>query len=71
MKIQGKLEPKYNGIFEVVGKTRLGNYILKNEVGEELKNHYVLSRLKKVSNELEAENIYDYLEVDEILFHIN
>lgn len=43
--------------------------MLKNSNGEELKDTFVLSRLKKVSNELKESDLYEKLEVEQILKH--
>ena len=38
MRLQKKLQPKYNGIFKIAGITSHGNYILTNEKNETLKS---------------------------------
>ena len=66
-RIQGKLQPTYNGIFTIGEQTKTGNYYLFNEKNEKLKQTFPLSRLKLISTdfsdsddeELEVEMIKD------------
>ena len=55
MKIQGKMQPKFNGIFRIDSITSHGNYKLKNNRGELLKQSFLHSRLKRIPNEIELE----------------
>jgi len=68
LKIQNKLQPKYNGIFKIVEITSHGNYKLENENGEILRNSYFHSRLKPVNNEIDLEE-EEHCEVEKILKH--
>ena len=68
-KIQGKLEPKYNGIYTIERKTRCGNYILKNQAGESLKQSYVPSRLKLIPDDINKERLFEFLEIKRIIKH--
>ena len=69
MKIQGKLQPKYNGIFKIVDVTSHGNYKLVNERNQPLKQSFLHSSLKKVPNDVELEDDLEHCEVDCILNH--
>ena len=66
LKIQGKLQNNYVGIYEIDGKTPNGNYWLKNAQDERLKQSFPLSRLKLVNNEVELE---EHWEVERIINH--
>ena len=66
LKIQGKLQNDYVGIYEVDGKTKNGNYWLKNGNGERLAQSFPLSRLKLVDNDVEME---EHFEIEEIRNH--
>jgi len=68
MKIQGKMQPKFNGIFRIDSITSHGNYKLKNNRGELLKQSFLHSRLKKIPNEIELEE-EEHLEVESLLNH--
>jgi len=69
MKIQGKLQPKYNGIFKIASITSHGNYILENNDGETLKYSFLHSRLKKVNNDINLDNDQETIDVIEIIKH--
>jgi len=47
MKMQGKMQLKFNGIFRIASITSNGNYKLTNDKGELLKQSFLHSRLKK------------------------
>ena len=52
LKIQGKLEPKYLGVFKVTKISDKGNYLLKNEKGIPLKQSIPQSRLKVIPTDM-------------------
>ena len=70
MKIQGKLQPRYNGIYTIENVTTHGNYTLKNENNQTLKNSFLHSRLKLIppNNELDEVD-EDVLEIEYIIAH--
>ena len=53
LKIQGKLQPNYHGIYKIHGKTKAGNYYLIDSEQVVLKESYPRSRLKLVSREVD------------------
>ena len=53
LKIQGKMQPNFHGIFKLNGFTRTGNYYLENSENQLLKQSYPRSRLKLISSEAE------------------
>lgn len=52
LKIAGKLQPKYHGIYKIIGSTKYGNYRLESMDGTELKQTFVPERLKKVAEDI-------------------
>ena len=63
MKIQGKLQPNYHGIYKIHGKTKAGNYYLINSENVVLRESYPRSRLKLVSRDVDEK----YIEMVKIL----
>ena len=63
MKIQGKLQPHYHGIYKIHGKIKAGNYYLINSEQVILKESYPRSRLKRVPNDVDEK----YIEMEKIL----
>ena len=68
MKIQGKMMPKFNGLFRIESITSHGNYRLTNEKGELLKQSFLHSRLKNVPKDIELEE-EEHMEVEKIIAH--
>ena len=68
LKIQGKLQPRYNGVFKIDSITSHGNYRLKNDKNEFLKQSFLHSRLKKVPIDVELDED-EHCEVECILKH--
>ena len=60
----GKLQARYVGPYRVVGRTKLGNYLLMSKKGTELKEATPISKLKKCT--ISSEDSY---EVEKILQH--
>jgi hypothetical protein len=61
--IQNKLSPKYCGPFTVVKQTILGNYMVKNILGNTLSESFPLSRLKldkSVFEEVKEDKFYEF-----------
>ena len=69
LKLAGKLQPKYHGIYKIIGSTKHGNYRLENRDGTELKQAFVPERLKKVAHDLIEEDANAHVEVEKILGH--
>ena len=68
MKMQGKMQPKFNGIFRIASITSHGNYKLTNDRGDVLKQSFLHSRQKKIPNDVELEE-EEHLEVEAINDH--
>ena len=68
LKIQGKLEPKYHGIFTIDSITTHGNVWLKTKEGLMLKQSVPRSRIKLVPTDLIEERTVS-VEVEQILKH--
>ena len=66
LKIQNKLNAYAHGCYKIVGRTAMGNYILENRVGKQMKQTYPISRLKVVEPDPEESEVY---EVEKILDH--
>ena len=60
----GKLQARYVGPYKIMGKTKLGNYILASNKGTQLKEATPISKLKKCA--ISSEESY---EVEKILQH--
>ena len=69
LQIQGKLQPKYNGIYRITGHTKHGNYRLETLNGVQLKNSFISSRLKLVPEDIEEDDDEAHVEVDHIVKH--
>ena len=69
LKSQGKLQPRFNGIFKIIGISRNGNYRLETMSGVELKQAFISSKLKKVAENLEEDDSLAYVEIERILKH--
>ena len=69
LKIAGKLQPKYHGIYKIIGSTKYGNYRLESMDGTELKQAFVPERLKKVAEDISEDDPNAHVEVETILKH--
>ena len=68
LKVEGlltKMAPRYAGPYKVVRSTDVGNYILENSLGEEMKRSYPRHKIKAVADPSAEGEIN--LEVDEIV----
>ena len=63
--LTGKLEPKFQGKYIVVGQASGGNYILKTANGIKLKKNYPITKLKPVLEDIDSEK--ETVEVEAIL----
>ena len=66
MGLKKKLDERYNGPYEIIGHTELGNYILQDSLKNKLGDTFPITRLKPVS---EAKNDEPVYEVEKILEH--
>jgi hypothetical protein len=66
LKIQNKLKAYAHGCYKITGRTAMGNYILENRLGAQMKQSYPISRLKVVEPDPDESNVY---EVEKILDH--
>ena len=69
LKLAGKLQPKYHGIYKIIGGTKHGNYRLETMTGTELKQAFVPERLKKLPEDIEEDDPDAHVEVEKILKH--
>jgi transposase InsO family protein len=67
---QNKFEPKYIGPYSVIRRTRNGNYVLQDEVGDMLDRHIPPDQLKLVSKKPRAQDLEkNVYVVEKILAH--
>ena len=69
LKIRGKMQPPYYGTYRITGHTKNGNYTLETVNGKALKNSFISSRLKRISDTVEEDDPNAHVEIDYILKH--
>ena len=69
LKLAGKLQPKYHGVYKIIGSTKHGNYRLESATGTELKQAFVPERLKKLPDDIEEDDPNAHVEIEEIIGH--
>ncbi len=69
LKLAGKLQPKYHGVYKIIGGTKHGNYRLESMTGVELKQSFVPERLKKLPDDIEENDPNAHFEIEEIIKH--